>query len=62
VAALRDGDAKSEDDALHTSDLLASLLALIESGEIDASSPQGRRMVRRIEGALAALRAVESSE
>lgn len=40
-----------------TADLLNGLLGLIEAGEIDASSAHAKRMVRQIEGAVAALRA-----
>jgi hypothetical protein len=62
VVVVTPGDTSrgSEATATTTADLLADLLTLIETGELDAGSPQARRMVRRIEGALAALRAAES--
>jgi len=33
---------------------LRALLATVERGEIDADTPQARRLLRRLEGALAA--------
>ncbi len=33
---------------------LRRLLAAVEAGEIDAETPQARRLVRRLEGAVAA--------
>jgi hypothetical protein len=38
-----------------TAELLRQVLELVDDGALDASSPQARRMVRRIEGAVAAL-------
>jgi hypothetical protein len=38
-------------------EMLRAVLVLVESGELTASSPEARRLVRRIEGAIAALEA-----
>jgi hypothetical protein len=44
--------------AAAAADLLDRLLVAIESGQIEATSAHAKRMVRRIEGAVTALRHV----
>lgn len=46
---------------LQTAALLRGLLALVDAGEITASSALGTQMVRRIEGAIVALEATTES-
>jgi hypothetical protein len=41
-----------------TAELLRRLLDAVEKGELDASSSQGARLVRRIEGAVLTLEAM----
>lgn len=43
--------------AAHVALLLEQLLGLVDSGELDASSAHGRRLVRQIQGAVIGLRA-----
>jgi hypothetical protein len=45
-----------------TAELLRRLLDAIEKGELDASSAQGARLLRRIEGAVLTLEAIATSE
>jgi hypothetical protein len=40
---------------------LAGLLAQVRAGDLTATTPQERRLVRRLEGAIAALNAVDRS-
>jgi len=41
-----------------TAELVRRLLEAVEAGELDASSAQGARMLRRIEGAALTLEAI----
>jgi hypothetical protein len=41
-------------------ELLRALLDLVEAGELDANSPEAVRMVTRLQGAVAALEALNS--
>jgi hypothetical protein len=42
-------------------ELLRRLVGAVESGQLDASSPHGVRLLRRIEGAILTLEALTSS-
>lgn len=44
-------------DRLEAAEGIRRLLDLVEQGEIEADSPQARRLLRRLEGAQAALEA-----
>jgi hypothetical protein len=43
---------------IETAEVLRRLLDAVEAGELDASSAQGARMLRRIEGAALTLEAI----
>ena len=45
---------KPDNNRREAADLLRRILAAVERGEIDAASPAARRLLRRLEGALAA--------
>lgn len=45
---------KPDNDRHEAAELLRRILAAVERGEIDAASPAARRLLRRLEGALAA--------
>jgi hypothetical protein len=46
---------ESDDVRREAAELLANLLESVRTGELEASSAQGRRMLRRIEGAITVL-------
>ena len=41
-------------DEVEAAEILSGLLAAAEEGEIEADTPHARRLLRRLEGALAA--------
>ena len=57
MAVTKDGNDKehsSTGDAVEAGEVLSRLLAAVEAGELDADTPQARRLLRRLEGAVAA--------
>jgi hypothetical protein len=49
-------------DVRENAALLRRLLAAVERGELTAETPQARSLLRRLEGAVAALEALDPSE
>jgi hypothetical protein len=55
MVAVRSPRSDGPKDASEAAEALRRLLAAVEAGEIDADTPQARRLLRRLEGAIGAI-------
>jgi len=53
--SVTDASALTPDDLAEASTMLRRLLALVESGELEATTPNARAVLRRLEGATIAV-------
>ncbi len=54
-ASVTDGSALTPDDLAEAATILRRLLTLVEAGELEATTPNARAVLRRLEGATIAV-------